>query len=343
MAMPDALDRFAVPCLEGSHGSDGRNEKESEFEISDEERKNRIGMLKMKAYKMRNSFKNKSRSRSDFGTSVFLEDGQDTQVVEAVNAFREVLTMEGLLPARHNDHHELLRFLKARKFDIGKAKHMWQNMLQWRRDFGADTIMEDFVFTERNEVLQFYPQGYHGVDKVGRPIYIERIGKINLDKLLEVTTLDRYIRYHVQEFEKSLSIRFHACSKAAKRHIDTSLTILDVEGVALTNLTKTVREVVMQLQKIDNDFYPETLGQMFIVNAGPGFRLLWNVLKPFLDPDTTSKIHVLGNCYQRKLLEVVDERELPGFLGGSCTCTEHGGCLRSDRGPWKDQNPSENQ
>ncbi|KAK1302510.1 hypothetical protein QJS10_CPB12g00052 [Acorus calamus] len=94
----------------------------------------------------------------------------------------------------------------------------------------------------------------------------------------------------------------------------------------------------MRLQKIDSDNYPETLGRMFIVNAGPGFRLIWNAVKSFLDPKTTSKIHVLGAKYQSKLLEIINASELPEFLGGTCTCSDQGGCLRSDKGPWKDPN-----
>lgn len=32
---------------------------------------------------------------------------------------------------------------------------------------------------------------------------------------------------------------------------------------------------------------------MFIINAGSGFKMIWNVVKPLLDPETTSKIQVL--------------------------------------------------
>ncbi|KAG4952103.1 hypothetical protein JHK85_045970 [Glycine max] len=263
------------------------------------EKSDRVGSLKKM---LRNSLTRSKRRSSSKVMSVEIEDIRDAEESKAVDEFRQALVLDELLPEKHDDYHMLLRFLKARKFDLEKSKQMWSDMLQWRKEFGADTITEDFEFKELDEVLQYYPQGHHGVDKDGRPIYIERLGQVDATKLMQVTTMDRYIKYHVKEFERTFDVKFAACTIAAKKHIDQSTTILDVQGVGLKNFNKHARELITRLQKIDGDNYPE----------------------------------VLGNKYQSKLLEIIDESELPEFLGGACTCADQGGCMRSDKGPWKD-------
>ncbi|KAM0064444.1 putative CRAL-TRIO lipid binding domain, CRAL/TRIO domain, CRAL/TRIO domain superfamily [Helianthus debilis subsp. tardiflorus] len=308
-------------------------------DLGDDKKRVRVRSLKKKAMGgMPNDVKtpsNKRVSNCRFA-SVSIDDVRDDEEEKVVNAFREILIEKDLLPDAHDDYHTLLRFLKARKFDTDKAVQMWVDMLNWRKDYGADSILKDFVYDEYEEVQSYYPHGYHGVDKEGQPVYFERLGKVDPSKLMNVTTVDRFLRYHVQGFEKAFSEKFPACSVAARRHIDSCTTILDVHGMNWMSFGKVAHDLLMRMQKIDGDNYPETLHQMFIVNAGNGFKLVWNTVKGFLDPRTTSKIHVLGNKYQSKLLEVIDSSQLPDFLGGSCSCPNEGGCSRSDKGPWHD-------
>lgn len=296
--------------------------------------------LKKKAIKastkLTHSLRKRGKRVADQYAAIVIEDVRDAEEEKAVSVFREALVSLDLLPPRHDDYHTMLRFLKARRFDHDKTLHMWEEMLKWRRENGVDTIMQDFVYEEYEEVQQYYPHGYHGVDREGRPVYIERLGKVDPGKLMKVTSLDRFLRYHVQGFEKTFSEKFPACSIAAKRHINSSTTIIDVQGVSWMRLRKLAQDLVMRMQKIDGDNYPETLNQMYIVNAGNGFSIIWNTVKGFLDPKTSSKIHVLKNKDRSHLLEIIDPSELPDFLGGNCSCASEGGCIRFNKGPWND-------
>ncbi|KAL8139131.1 hypothetical protein V2J09_005132 [Rumex salicifolius] len=310
--------------------------RNSELENSeDEPRSNRIKSFRKKAAsastKLTHGIRKSCRKVAHCQyAAIALEDIRDAEEEDAVNSLRRILIERDLLTLSLDDYHTLLRFLKARKFDLDKTLHMWEEMIRWRRENG------DFKYDEYEDMQRYYPHGYHGVDRDGRPVYIERLGKVDPSKLMQVTTVERFLKYHIQGFEKAFVEKFPACSIAAKRHIDSTTTILDVHGLNWMSFGKVARDLVIRMQKIDGDNYPETLHQMFIVNAGSGFKLLWNTVKGFLDPKTTSKIHVLGNKFQTKLLEVIDGSQLPHFLGGSCSCRGEGGCLRSEKGPWKD-------
>ncbi|XP_022771468.1 phosphatidylinositol/phosphatidylcholine transfer protein SFH9-like isoform X1 [Durio zibethinus] len=319
-----------------------RKEAHLDFETSEDEKRitTRGRSMKKQAMtastKLTHGLRKRSKRVSDCKyATISIEDVRDAEEEKAVRAFRQALLVKDQLPPRHDDYHTLLRFLKARKFDPDKTIQMWEDMLNWRKEYGVDTIIQDFLYDEYEEVQHCYPHGYHGIDKQGRPVYIERIGKIDPAKLMKVTTVERFLKYHVQGFEKAFMEKFPACSIAAKRHIDCTTTILDVQGLNWMSFGKIAHDLVMRIQKIDGDNYPETLHQMYIVNAGSGFKLLWNTAKGFLDPRTTAKIHVLGSKFHNKLFEIIDpSSQLPEFLGGTCVCPNNGGCLRSDKGPW---------
>ncbi|KAK4705926.1 hypothetical protein P7C70_g273, partial [Phenoliferia sp. Uapishka_3] len=246
--------------------------------------------------------------------------------------FKTELAAEGYYNPEKHDDPALLRFLRARKFDIPKAKIMWIDTQKWKVAFKVDELYETFEYTERAEVSKLYPKFYHKCDKDGRPLYVEQLGKLDLTKLYQITTPERQLQALVVEYEKFQRDRLPVCSEIAGHLIETSCTIMDLKGVGITQFWK-VKNFVQDAASISQNNYPESMGKFYIINAPWAFSGVWNLIKGWLDEATVAKIFILSSDYKKQLLQQIPADSLPAFLGGTCNCP--GGCELSDAGPWQ--------
>lgn len=167
----------------------------------------------------------------------------------------------------------------------------------------------------------------------GRPLYIEQLGNVDLNALYKITTQDRMLSSLVVEYEKVADPRLPACSRKAGALHETCCTIMDLKGVGIAK-ANSVYGYLQSASGISQNYYPERLGKLYVINAPWGFSTVFSVVKRFLDPVTVNKIHILGSGYQSELLAQIPKENLPKAFGGSCECD--GGCMFSDQGPWQD-------
>jgi hypothetical protein len=72
----------------------------------------------------------------------------------------------------------------------------------------------------------------------GRPIYIEQLGKLDINKLYALTTQERQLQHLVHEYETFLGQRLPACSNAQGHLVETSCTIMDLNGAGISTFYK---------------------------------------------------------------------------------------------------------
>lgn len=230
----------------------------------------------------------------------------------------------------------LLRFLRARKFDVMKALEMFEACEKWRAEFGTNTILQDFTYTEKPKVAKYYPQYYHKTDKDGRPVYIEELGSVNITEMYKITTQERMLKNLVWEYEAFTHYRLPACSRKKGTLVETSCTILDLKGISISAASQ-VLSYVREASNIGQNYYPERMGKFYLINAPFGFSTVFRLFKPFLDPVTVSKIFILGSSYKKDLLAQIPAENLPTKFGGSSEVSDaEGGLYLSDIGPWRD-------
>ncbi|KAG0633663.1 CRAL-TRIO domain-containing protein [Tuber brumale] len=202
----------------------------------------------------------------------------------------------------------LLRFLRARKWDVDKALVMMVATMNWRsKDMNVQSVVwkgEGGAAAEKdNGFMMQLRMGkcyLHGLDKEGRPICFVRV-RLHKQGEQSEESLERYTVYIMETARLML-----------QPPVDTAAVVFDMTGFSMANMDYAP---VKYLIKCFEAHYPESLGICLVHKAPWLFSSIWTVIKGWLDPVVASKIHFTKTTEDMEAF--IPKENIPKELGGS--------------------------
>lgn len=233
---------------------------------------------------------------------------------EALAKFRE--NIKDVLPILPNpDDYFLLRWLRARSFDLQKSEAMLRKHVEFRKQKDIENVLS----WQPPEVVQLYlTGGMCGYDMEGSPIWYDIVGPLDARGLILSATKQDLLKTKMRDCERLVQ-ECHCQSEKLGKRVDTVTLIYDCEGLGLKHLWKPAVETYIEFLCMVEDNYPETLKRLFVIKAPKLFPVAYNLVKPFLSEETRRKIMVLGGNWKEVLLKYVSPDQVPVEYGGTMT------------------------
>lgn len=216
----------------------------------------------------------------------------------------------------------LLRYLRANKFSIEKAKaHILRN-LEWRAEMDVKGICsktpDQILGCKLEDIIALFPHWQSGNDEFGRPMIYKQYGpSFDASKILQLSSKDSIAKYHIWEQEACMRLCYETSLKTGYI-VETVTCIIDIGGLTLSQVTRDFLSIIKLIAEIDQSQYPETLGRTFILNASSLFPMVWRMVRPWLDPVVAGKIQILAGVesWHPHLLENIGAEYLSSSYGG---------------------------
>ncbi|KAF9900044.1 hypothetical protein EC991_007960 [Linnemannia zychae] len=221
------------------------------------------------------------------------------------------LSVDQLRPALWNnilgDHPDslLLRFLRARKWNVTNGMTMILKAFKWRLE---DDIEE--VKSKSEDELDAKYRGFrlqmelgksyvHGNDKEGRPVVYINV-RLHKPADQDAKALEKFTIY-VMEVGRLM----------IQPPVETACLVFDMTGFGLANMDYNFVKFLVQCFEA---YYPESLGILIIHKAPLVFWGVWKIIEPWLDPVVASKIRFTRG--DKELTEIIDANHLPNKYEG---------------------------
>ncbi|KAF3914559.1 hypothetical protein ABW21_db0201120 [Orbilia brochopaga] len=238
-------------------------------------------------------------------------------------------------PASH-DETTLLRFLRARKFDVPSAVQQFSDTEAWRHETKIEQLYDTIDVQEYEHARSVYPQWTGRRDRRGIPVFLYKVSHLNsktMDAYSKSTssqkssakaasnskTPDRLLRLFAL-YEAMTQFTLPLCSVLPRPHpetpVDSTNNIVDISNVGLKTFWN-LKNHMQDASTLATAHYPETLDRIFIIGAPSFFPTVWGWIKRWFDPVTVSKIFILSPSEVYPTLErYIEKKNIPKRYGG---------------------------
>jgi len=238
--------------------------------------------------------------------------------LEKIHLLRQRVAASVELSEEQSSDHYLVKWLRARGMDVGKAEEMLKKSLEWRKENGIDTILETLKVSEH--FLKAAPFAYLGIDpETGCPLFLYVMGRADMRAHVEELGIEAMLQYNAYFMEYIHKVIFKECSEKAGRPITQFIELMDLEGYNYYQLASSqTREMMTRMQVMFDSNYPEVVRHASMINAPKIFSVIFNLLKPFIAKATLDKVSIYGpNNWQAEVKERFPMELIPTHYGGS--------------------------
>lgn len=196
-----------------------------------------------------------------------------------------------------------------------EAKKRWESTLQWRKKDKVDEVLQE-PQPHYNLIKKYYPHYIAGRGREGHSVFYCRPGDFNSSKFIAhgITTAD-LVRHWLFgcEYQWNILERGDPVARA--------IIVFDGKGTGLSDLTGYKQDFVKATLSLANAHYPERSHVVIVVNAPLMARIMWSMVRPWVDPNTAKKVRILGGGAEslKGLQEFIDDDNIPIYYGGKLT------------------------
>merc|ERR1711916_305301 len=113
--------------------------------------------------------------------------------------------------------------------------------------------------------------------------------------------------HHIYQIEKMERAKDELAASSGKPRFLKHIVIEDVDGLSWSHFNSQFLSVAKKILHIDENYYPEVAGKLYLIRVPWLFSGLWNIMKPLLAARTLAKIEICGANYTDALLQDIDK------------------------------------